>query len=242
MAYKSTRKFNIHKTEIHNEAELFKCLDCNNKIISKFRVYKHLVKNRQCRKTSIKLVQTHSIDRANVENVCLDCRRVFKNVSSLSNHIKSCDGKIQVPVEPQPQNQQQQQIIDENLRRSIRNMTQGQQSSPPKRQPTCRYCNEKQIANIEKHEDTCRRKICPKCSKVFTTTRNTIRHLRNIHNVPKHKIHSLFQKNEPIISQNPSAEDQVEDEEEEVEEDEDVVLAVDCCTHEELPLKRHRIA
>lgn len=245
VAYRSTRKFNVHKMDIHNETELFKCLDCNNKILSKFRVYKHLLKNRQCRKTSIKLIQSQNLNRTNIENVCLDCRRVFKNVAALSNHIKTCDGQGPAPEE-QP---------EEIRRKSVRNSTPIHQPSPPRPEtPTCQYCNEKQITNLEKHEDICRRKICPKCSKVFTTTRNTIRHLRNIHNVPKSRIHTLWSKKvkKPKVVQHEVPVDVQENgdsgnasynnlENFEEEEDEDVVLSIDCSTHEEIPLKRNRI-
>lgn len=249
VAYRSTKKFNIHKTHIHNETELFKCVDCNNKILSKFKVYKHLLKNRHCRKTSIKFVSSEISQRTDVENVCLDCRRVFKNVAALSNHIKSCDGRNLVTT--------QEVQAREELRRSNRMVSSTSVSSNAStatiskadERKVCQYCSETITVGLERHEDNCRRKICPKCSKVFTTTRNTTRHLINIHRVSKNKVHSLWNNNvtNKTHSFNGSAEDQnhvgneLVDDDEEEEEDEDVVLSVDCSTHQEIPLKRIRV-
>lgn len=237
VAYRSSKRFNVHKTHIHNETELFKCADCNNKILTKFKVYKHLLKNRHCRKSSIKYVNTEMNHRTNVQNVCLDCLRIFKNVSALSNHIKSCDGNIVNP----PLNTSEEEI----RRRSNRMTSTASVSSnssltnPAKTaKRSCQYCDEFITNGIERHEEACRRKICPKCSKVFTTTRNALRHIINIHRVPKSKVHTLFNDPNPIQSGNGKGGDQVGNDE---EDDEDVVLSVDCCTLEEIPLKRNRI-
>lgn len=177
-------------------------------------------------------MNTEMNHKTNIENVCLDCLRIFKNIGALSNHIKSCDGNIAHPVN---------NTESENRRRSNRmtssvSVSSNSSATNTTARKSCQYCDEFIISGLERHEYTCRRKICPKCSKVFTTTRNTLRHLINIHRVPKNKVHSFWNDTIPNDSQN-----DLGNESEDEEDDEEVVLSVDCCTLEEIPLKRQRM-
>lgn len=175
--------------------------------------------------------------KTNVENVCLDCLRIFKNVAALSNHIKSCDGNI-----THQENYNETEVRRSNRMTSSANdgsNTSASNITGTTTRKSCQYCDEFVFNDLPRHEQQCRRKICPKCSRVFTTTRNTLRHLINIHRVPKNKVHSLWTDPVPI---NDDSKNNFTNELDDEEDDEDVVLSVDCCTLEEIPLKRQRMA
>ncbi|KAL5288287.1 hypothetical protein ACFFRR_008869 [Megaselia abdita] len=70
------------------------------------------------------------------------------------------------------------------------------------------------------------KRYCPMCGGTFSSTGNCIRHVINIHKISREVAHTLWDRQSPVVLE------QYED-----EDDKDVVFAVDCSTHEEIPLK-----
>lgn len=93
VVYNSSVKLSAHNTRMHNEAEVFKCVKCDIKVISKLEALEHLSRNPDCDKASIKRVPTVSSKTVVLD--CLVCGKTFKNMGGLSNHMKVC---FEIPV------------------------------------------------------------------------------------------------------------------------------------------------
>lgn len=88
------------------------------------------------------------------------------------------------------------------------------------------FSKQSNISSAEKQVNRSKR-YCPMCGMTFANVGNTTRHVINIHKISRDIVHTLWDS--------PSTPEVYEEWED--DDDEDVVLAIDCSTHAEIPLK-----